>query len=300
MNITKLDLNLLRVLDTMMRRGSVSAAALELNLSQPAVSNALRRLRDGLGDELFVRTRRGMEPTAYARAVAGPVSDALRTIQVGLLGGAAFDPATARRRFRFLMTDAGEVDILPRLIRVLRKNAPGLDIEVAQLPIDRYFEALETDAVDFAIGNLRPSGGSLIVKRLLSDTYVALCGGDHTWLERAPSMDEYLAAGHIEVRPPNSPGSAVDALAERERWPRRIVLSVPHFMVLAPIVEETDLVATVPSRVAARLGQRHPVSAVPLPFPSPSLRISIAWHMRQQRDAGGQWLRETIARIMGV
>lgn len=299
MNITSIDLNLLRVLDAMMRRGSVSATALELNLSQPAISNALRRLRDVLGDELFVRTRRGMEPTAYARAIAEPVSDGLRAIQAGLLRGAAFDPLAARRRFRLLMTDAGEVVFLPRLMAMLRKEAPGLDLEVAQLPIDRYMGALETDAVDLAIGNLRPSGGSLIVRRLFEESYVILCRQGHPWTQRSPSLDEYLGAGHIAVLPPSSPGNAIDALSERERWTRRMVLSVPHFMVLAPIVEGTDLISTVPTRVAAELGARHPLCAVELPFQSPRITLSIGWHARQQKDAGSKWLRDRIIAIMG-
>lgn len=298
MNISTLDLNLLRVFDAVLRRGSGSAAALELNLSQPAVSSALRRLRDALGDDLFVRTRRGMQPTAFARAIAEPVSSALRSVEVALLSGAAFDPARTRRRFRLLMTDAGEVVFLPQLIPLLRREAPSLDLEVAQLPIDRYLQALETDEVDLAIGNLRARSGSLVIRRLFAESYVALCRAHHPWVRRAPSLATYLSAEHVVVAPPSSPSGAIEALAQREGWPRRIALSLPHFMVLASIIEATDLVATVPTRVAAALGRRHPVAAVRLPFESPRITISIGWHMRQQKDSGSKWLRDTIIRLM--
>lgn len=295
MNITGLDLNLLRVFDALSRRGSVSAAALELGLSQPAVSNALRRLRDATGDELFLRTRRGMEPTPYAQAIRLPVAEGLATILSGLQRGAVFDPGVAQRRFRLLMTDAGEVVVLPRLMALLRVKAPQIELVVTQLPIERYFEALESDEVDVAVGNLHPREGSLVLRPLFNETYVILCRQDHPWTTELPDQERYLAARHIAVSPPSSRSNAIRDLAVENRWRMRASLTVPHFMVLAPIIERTGLVATVPTRVAAELCRRHPLAVVPLPFTSPTIKVSIGWHMRQQKDQGRRWLFEAIS-----
>lgn len=298
-----LDLNLVRVFDALMTHRSVSAAANALHLTQPAVSNALRRLRALTDDDLFVRTRRGMEPTAFSLAAGGALAEGLRLIRHGLERAAPFDPATTRRCFRVLMTDAGEVVFLPRLMPWLRAKAPSLDVRVMQLPVARYLEALETDQADLAVGNLRPKAGTLVLRRLFDERYVLACRRGHP-LERsagpdgAARLDHVLSCEHVVVRPPNSAEVVVDTLSQTNRWRLRVALEVPHFMVLAGILDQTDLVAILPSLVAKELVRRADLVVLGVPVATPTITIRLGWHTRQQKDAGSQWLRQQIVALM--
>lgn len=298
-----LDLNLVRVFDALMAHRSVSGAAVALNLTQPAVSNALRRLRALTDDDLFVRTRRGMEPTAFSLAAGDALAEGLRLIRHGLERAAPFDPGATRRTFRILMTDAGEVVFLPRLMPRLRARAPLLDVRVLQLPLARYLEALETDEADLAIGNLRPRAGTLVLRRLFDERYVVACRRDHplaaaAGAAEAASLDGLLACDHVVVRPPNASDVMVDTLVRTNRWTIRVALEVPHFMVLASILDQTDLVAIIPSLVAGELARKADLAILQLPLESPVITIRLGWHTRQQKDAGNRWLRHQIVELM--
>ena len=297
------DLNLVRVFNALMQHGSVSGAASALNLTQPAVSNALRRLRALTDDDLFVRTRRGMEPTAFSIAAGESLAEGMRLIRHGLERAAPFDPLTAKRSFRILMTDAGEMVFLPRLMPWLRARAPHLDIRVMQLPLSRYLEALETDQADLAIGSFNPQAGTLVVRRLFDEHYVLACRQGHELAQAAGAsgiapQEMIFAADHIVVRPPNSGGVIADRLAEAYGGRLHAALEVPHFMVLAGILDQTDLVTIVPSMVAHELARRSDLVTLRLPFEVPSITIRLAWHTRQQKDAGSRWLRQQIITLM--
>ena len=297
------DLNLVRVFEAMMQHRSVSTAAGALNLTQPAVSNALRRLRALTHDDLFVRTRRGMEPTAFAIAAETSLAEGLRLIRHGLDRAAPFDPQTTRRRFRMLMNEAGEMVFLPRLMPWLHARAPNLDVQVLQLPQSRYLEALETDQADVAIGSMRLKGDALIIKRLFPEHYVIACRRDHPMVasatpDRVANLEQLLSTGHIVVRMPNATESVVDTLGRLYRWQFRSALEVPHYMVLPGILDETDFVSVVPSLVAQELARRSTVVALELPRRSPDIAIQIVWHSRQQKDPASRWLRQQITTIM--
>ncbi|QRG06231.1 LysR family transcriptional regulator [Xanthobacter dioxanivorans] len=300
-----IDLNLVRVFDALMVHRSVSAAAAALNLTQPAVSNALRRLRALTDDDLFVRTRRGMEPTAFALAAGGALSEGLRLIRQGLERAAPFEPATTRRQFRILMTDAGEMVFLPRLMPQLRAKAPMLDIRVLQLPIARYLEALETDQADLAVGNLRPKAGTFVLRRLFEEHHVIVCRRGHplelsAGQDGVARLDQILESHHVIVRPPNSVDVPLDNLIQAHRWRIRVALEVPHFLVLAGILNQTDMVAVVPSLVAAELVRRSDLVILQVPFICPGISIRLGWHIRQQKDAGNRWLRQQIIELMSA
>jgi DNA-binding transcriptional LysR family regulator len=301
-NSVNFDLNLVRVFDALMAQRSVSGAAAALNLTQPAVSNALKRLRSLTDDDLFVRTRNGMEPTIYALNAGAALSEGLRLIRGGLERAAPFDPMQTRRRFRLLMTDAGEVVFLPRLMPFLHKEAPCLDLQIMQLPAGRYLEALETDQVDVAIGNLKATAGTLVLRRLFDEHYAIVCRKGHRLHELAQAgelaLQHVLDCNHAFVMPPNSVDNAIRALARDRAWEFRIAIEVPHFMVLTGILDQTEMISIVPSLVAAELARRSELVSLPVPFESPSIAIQIGWHVRHQRDAGHQWLRQQIVKLM--
>jgi DNA-binding transcriptional LysR family regulator len=294
------DLNLVRVFDALTQQRSVSGAAAALNLTQPAVSNALRRLRALTHDDLFVRTRRGMEPTAYSIAAGPSLAEGLRLIRASLERAAPFDPASTRRRFRMLMNEAGELVFLPRLLPWLQAHAPLMDIQVIQLPPTRYLEALETDQADLAIGSLKLKGEALVLKRLFDQRYLIACRAGHPLIEGAarPDYQKIAATPHVLVRLPNSQTTVLDLLERAHGWKTRVVLEVPHYMVLPGILEATDFVSVVPSLVAKELSRRAALATLPLPEPSPQITIRLAWHTRQQKDPGSRWLRQQIVDLM--
>src|SRR5438270_8326630 len=166
MNVQDVDLNLLRVFDAVLQERSVTAAAGRLGLTQPAVSNALARLRTLLGDALFVRTARGMEPTPFARGVAEPVRQALALLDTALAHGPGFDPASATRAFRFYMSDLGQVEFLPPLVERVQRLAPGVKLEAAAFDLEDIADALGSGALDIAVGFL-PGLGPPIARRAL-------------------------------------------------------------------------------------------------------------------------------------
>src|SRR5919201_2196930 len=179
MNVQAIDLNLLRVFDAVLQERSVTAAAGRLGLTQPAVSNALSRLRKLLGDALFVRTPAGMDATPFARGVAEPVRQALALLDSALAHGPGFEPATATRAFRFYMSDLGQIEFLPPLVERVQKAAPGVRLEAVGLDTEDISDALAAGALDLAMGFLPGLGPPVQRQALFRDPYLCLMRADH-------------------------------------------------------------------------------------------------------------------------
>lgn len=292
-----IDLNLIPVFDAVMRHGTVSLAARALGVSQPTVSHALNRLRQLMGDDLFVRTRQGMAPTAYAKEVAENVRAGLQLINTAVLQAREFNPKLSTRQFKLLMSDAGEMVFLPTLMKRIKTMAPGVAIEVSQVPPDRNFSMLESGAADLAIGAMAVTEGSLFSRRLLLERYVVACNPDHPWTRRPFSLNDYLKADHLTVRSANVSSSEMERLFSERQYKVRPALQVPHFLVVGSVLRNTDLVATIPSYVAAFLLKQMPMAIFDLPFELPAIPVHLFWHARHQHDAGNQWLRELIVEI---
>jgi DNA-binding transcriptional LysR family regulator len=201
------------------------------------------------------------------------------------------------------MTDAGEVVFLPRLMPWLREHAPGSRLDILQLPVVDYFDALEHDQVDLAIGNLRPKSDSLYVRRLFSEYYILISRPDHELAVKAErdggiSLEAFLSADQVIVHPPNSFDVIADRMSAMHGQPLRIALEVPHFMMLAAILERTNLIALVPGLVARELARKYAIVQFDAPFESQNTEIRIGWHSRQQNDPGNRWLRTAISKLM--
>src|SRR5215510_5962668 len=212
MNVGDLDLNLLRAFDAVLRDGSVTAAAGRLGLSQPAMSNALSRLRRLLGDPLFMRTAGGMRPTPFAQQLAAPVQQALDLIRASLSQQAGFDPKTSDRIFRLQLTDVGEIAFLPPLLERLQRDAPRVRVETQQLPQDEVSDALASGEADLALGFLPELSGGVVQKRLFRDRYVCLVRIDHPRIGSRLTLAQFLAASHVLV---SSRGSAHEIVEQR-------------------------------------------------------------------------------------
>jgi DNA-binding transcriptional LysR family regulator len=296
-NVNEVDLNLLRVFDAILRGRGVTAAAARLGLSQPAVSNALARLRAVFGDSLFVRTTAGMAPTPFARQLDEPVRQALALIESALSSGAAFEPVTSTRVFRFYMSDLGEISFLPPLVARVRQLAPKVHLEASGLALDEIPDALASGALDVAIGFLPGLAAPVRRRRLFRDAYVCLMRADHPRIRRRLTRKLFEEASHALVSSTGSGHGVIEEALERHGLTRRIALRVPHFTVVPMVLERTDLLLTLPSRVARVYEQGGRFKSLPPPVPIPPADVGVHWHERFDRDPGNRWLRELILEL---
>ena len=297
MNARDVDLNLLRVFDAVLREGGVTPAAAILGLTQPAVSNALARLRKLFDDSLFVRTSRGMEPTPFARELAEPVRQALALLESALAHGPGFDPASAARAFRFYMSDVGQIEFLPPLVERVQREAPGVRLEAVALDVDDIGAALATGGLDLAVGFLPGLGPPLRRRSLFRDPYVCLMRADHP--VASLTKRKFLEASHALVTYRGGHRVIEEAL-ERAGLARNIALRVPHFTVLPMVLERTDLVLTLPARVARVFERRGPFKSLPPPLAIPPAEVAVHWHERFEADPGNRWLRELVIELLAA
>jgi len=297
MNVADLDLNLLRAFDAIAAEGSVTVAGERIGLSQPAMSNALSRLRQLFDDPLFVRTPRGMRPTPFAQQLAQPVREALRLIQGALQQHAGFDPRSSGNTFRLFMSDIGEMVFLPGLLERIKHDAPGVKIEVVRIPIKDVHTALEAGELDLAVGFLPGLTTGMLQQPLFREHYVCMLRADHPLIGAKVSAKQFREASHVVV---SYAGTGHQVIAETflaEGLGERIAVRVPHFLVVPMILARTDLIVTVPSRVAAIFAQTGNFKVLKLPLPMPSFEVRLHWHQRYNQDPANRWLRGVMAEL---
>jgi DNA-binding transcriptional LysR family regulator len=297
MNLADLDLNLLRVFDAVYTHRNVSAAAAALGLSQPAVSNALKRLRGEFGDELFSRTPHGMEPTPLADRASATVGQALALLRDGLEPGQAFDAATVRRTFTLIMSDIGEIVFLPDLLRFLQGAAPGVRIEAVTLPVKETRLAMESGAVDLAVGFLPDLKAGFYQQRVFEQKYVCMVRADHPQIGDTLTLRGFTEARHAVVNAQGTGHGMVETMFERAGLAPEMVVRLPHFLAAPMVVAATDLVATVPQKLGAAYAKVLPLRLLPHPLKIPAFQVNQYWHRRYHKDPANQWLRGHFARL---
>ena len=297
MNITRIDLNLLPVLDALMRTQSVTRAAQTLGLSQSAMSAALGRLRAAFDDPLFVRGARQMLPTPRARRLVVPVREVLERIRRDVLADVGFEPTLAEREFSLCLTDLGGLLFLPRLLAVLGQRAPRITLRTHQMPVTELEAALESGAVDLAIGNYPDLPGSVYQQRLYERSYVCIVRADHPRVGARLNLKQYLALEHAVVRSPVRVHAAVDQALARGGLQRLVVVSVPHYLVIPHVIEKSDLVATVPREAAEVFSLYANIRALELPVRIPRVTLRQHWHRRYHHDADNRWLRGQVTEL---
>ena len=301
MNVGSVDLNLLIVFDALLRDHSVTLAAGRVGISQPAMSNALARLRTTFNDRLFVRTARGMEPTPYAEQLAVPVRGACELVAKALALDAGFEAKTSARSFTFYMTDIGEIVYLPPLLGRLARSAPGIRINVVRIPERNLQEAMAGGDVDLAVGFFPALKAGFFQQRLYKDSFVCVARADHPIFRKAVTRKRFLEAPHAVVE---SAGTGHQAAIERVIATRhsslRATLRVPHFLSLPLIVAKTDHLITIPRRMAMAFQGFDGIRLFDPPFPFPGIDIKQHWHERFHHDAANRWMRALIAEIFLV
>jgi DNA-binding transcriptional LysR family regulator len=293
-NIADLDLNLLRAFDAVLQERSVTAAARRLGLTQPAVSNALARLRGLLGDPLFVRTPAGMDATPAARALGEPVRQALGLLEAALAHGPGFDPATSTRIFRFYMSDIGQVEFLPPLVERVQRAAPGVRLEALATEVEEIGDALASGALDLAMGFLPGLGPPVRRRHLFRDAYACLMRADHPTVGKTMTRRQFLDASHVLVPYRGGGHRVIEEALERAGVTRRIALRVAHFTVVPMVLGRSDLVLILPWRVAKVFERRGRLKALKPPLPIPPADVGLHWHERYDADPGNRWLRDQL------
>ena len=302
-NFRTLDLNLLRVFDEVMAEGSLTRAARNLSLTQPAVSNALRRLRETLGDELVQRSGQGMAPTPRARAIWPAVREALAQLQSSLIPN-EFVPAEANTSFVLAMSDASAAELIPVLTETLEKQAPRVTLRVVPLTTRDPRSMLDAEACDLAVGyfpsmladlTARTQSGEpqpFFHQRLYTGEYVCVMRKDHPLAQGPLTIDAFCAARHMLVSFSGRPFGFVDeALATlgRERF---VVLTVNQFFTAARVVANANLLTVLPLHFLKVTGFADQLVFRPLPFEVSPVLVDAVWHRRSQQRSSHVWLRE--------
>jgi DNA-binding transcriptional LysR family regulator len=298
--LEEIDLNLLVVFKQLLAERSVSRAAEALGLSQPAVSNALARLRKLLGDELFLRTPAGMEPTPFAEQLAESVTYGLGMIHGALNQRSSFEPAASTRSFVIGMTDIGEIYFLPQLMERLRRDAPGVTVSTVRNTATSLRDDMEAGKVDLAIGLLPQLKAGFFQRRLFRQRYVCMFRKGHALDKRKLSLSEFAAAEHLLVISEGTGHGKVDEVLKRSGVERRISLTVPHFVAVGHILQATDLVATVPERLAERMAEPFGLTYVNHPATLPEVAINVFWHAKFHKAPANQWLRSMVFELFSA
>jgi DNA-binding transcriptional LysR family regulator len=289
-----IDLNQLVVFQQLIVERRVSRVAETLGLTQPAVSNTLAKMRRQFGDELFLRTPAGMVPTPFAEQLAESVGHALGLIHSGLNPQTRFDAASYQRAVTLGMTDIGEIVFLPALIDRLRQEAPGVTLNTVRNAVVNLRDDMEAGQVDLAIGLLPQLKAGFFQRRLFQQRYVCLFRQGHALDRPTITLQDYAQAEHLVVISPGTGHGKVDELIKRAGVDRQVRLTVPHFIGVGHILQGSDLVATVPERLAKHLVEPFGLRHVPHPVKLPEVAINLFWHAKAHRSAASQWLRGVV------
>jgi DNA-binding transcriptional LysR family regulator len=300
MNLGNFDLRLLRVFDAILAEGNVTRAAARLALTQSATSQALAKLRSAFGDPLFVRSGPSMHPTAKAVAMAAPVRQALELIAETLTSSQAFDAKASRLTFRVAATDHALVLFLPELARRVAALAPGIQLVTTTVSPDRGLEYIRDGRIDLLIAYfvVTQVPGSFRTRLFFRDSYLVLAREGHPQFRGRMTLAAFAQAGHVVVAPRDvwRPGPMDLALAQAG-LKRDIRVMVPHYVVVPYVVGETDLIATVPARAAARLVRGLAIASFRPPLEVASFKLEMAWDERRHHDPAHKWLRDQLIEI---
>ncbi|HXA46726.1 MAG TPA: LysR family transcriptional regulator [Burkholderiaceae bacterium] len=305
MSFLTLDLNLLRVFDSVMTEQNLTRAANRLAMTQPAVSNALKRLRDALGDELLMRTAHGVKPTPRAEELWPAVRRALSELEEAV-APTEFDISKVQATFRMAMADATAVLWLPSLVRSIESDAPGVNVRMVPLTTREPRPMLLRGDIDLAIGFFpgvvaQLSGGPYTPirhERLYSGQYVCVMRKNHPLANQELTIDAYCGANHLLVSfSGRAHGLTDDALAQINRE-RRILLTVNQFFTAGRVVASSDLITVLPRHLIASTGMTGSLISKELPFKLPEVHVDMLWHERDARSPAHRWLREHLTTML--
>jgi len=297
MELKDIDLNLLVIFNQLLVERNVSKVAENLGLGQPAVSNALARLRKLLGDELFIRTSSGMQPTPFADQLAESIGYALGMIHGAINVKNSFDPSSSKRRFSIGMTDIGEIHILPGLMEKIPKLAPSVSINTVRNTAINLKDAMEAGQIDLAIGLLPQLKAGFFQQRLFTQHYVCMFRDGHPLDKKTVLASDFYEADHVAIVSTGTGHGMVDEILDKNLAQRKVKLTVPHFVAVSRILQSTNLIATVPERLAEHMAKPFGLKYIPHPVKLPQIAINLFWHAKYHKDPANQWLRGLLFKL---
>ncbi|RFA29223.1 LysR family transcriptional regulator [Alkalilimnicola ehrlichii] len=298
MDLSRIDLNLLVVLEAIYTEGGLTRAGERLNVTQPAVSHALGRLRNLLGDPLFVREGHGMVPTPFTRNLIGPLRQALRAMELTLNEAKRFDPGVSAQRFTLGCRDALELRVLPRLMYGLSESAPELEIATVSFRRRDIEADLFSGQLDLVTDSLLPRSRNIRHVHINTDPLVVMARKDHPALADGLDLEAYLEQRHILVSSRRTGQGMEDFELARGGLQRKVSLRCQHFFAASRVVRETDLLLTIPGRLAGLLNIDDAYALVPFPLDMPPQDVYLCWHANVDNDPANYWLRQQIIAVL--
>jgi DNA-binding transcriptional LysR family regulator len=296
-NWRNLDLNLLVVFCAVMQERSVTGAAAKLNMSQPAVSHAIKRLRDAVGDELLVRTPVGLEPTPFALRIHPRLAESLDSIRTTVQGAKNFSPQTAERQFKIALNNYAALVLAAPLVTAVAREAPGIQLELRPSGTVEVTEALDTGEIDAVISQIASPGDRFSDVRLFEEGFAALVREGHPAVSAgAISLENFGALLHLVL---SSTGEDTDFVADVLRGAgltRKVAARVP-LLAAGRILLDSDLITVMGRRAAHALAASGPLQVVELPFDTPVFPMAMMWHRRLDDSEAHKWLRQILVRV---
>jgi DNA-binding transcriptional LysR family regulator len=291
----KYDLNLLPVFVALMEERSVTRAAERLGITQPALSNALNRLRDMLRDPLFIRERYGMKPTQMAEELAPVIGGMLASIDDVILGQQNFDPAQATRLFTVAPNSYVEFVLIPAIVARLSERASGIKLRLIPFGNDLIETGAMSGTTELVLGRIIDPPDNMVVQHLMDDGLACVVRADHPDVSDALSQEQYERLKHVNVLPPGRMRAGLFQALEQRGLKREVAVSVTHFLAVPEIVAVTDYCATLPSLICQRLARDPRLKVLPAPVDLGTFPVEMAWHVRYRHDPAHRWLRSLIS-----
>jgi DNA-binding transcriptional LysR family regulator len=301
MNIRTIDLNLLLCFEALLEEKTVTAAARRAGMTQPAMSNALGRLRRTFDDPLLVRSGRQMASTARARELAPPIVEALAKIRGALADASGFKPEDSTRCYTIATTDYGECVALPRIVARLQRSAPGASIRVQRVRHIFDVPDAELNECDFALGIFPQPlavGSGIATAQLFSEKYVGVLRRRHPALRHGFGLRRFVSFKQMRVNYGKPSPGIIDEALSKLGLVRSVGLTIPHQATVLFIAAQSDLLGIVPERLAQTAARGLGLRVVPLPIKLPHLMMTLAWHQRHHADAAHRWFREFV--VQGI
>lgn len=291
------DLNLLPVFVVLMEERSVTRAAQRLGMTQPALSNALTRLRAVMRDPLFIRERYGIQPTPLALELAPVIAAALATVDDIVLGQQDFDPAEAERLITIAPNSYAEFVLVPAIVARLREVAPGIRLRLTPYGSDIVETGVISGDTAMALGRITNAPDNLVVQHLMDDGLSCVVRADHPEVGATMSREQYEGLKHVNMLPPGRLRAGLFQALERQGLKREVVVSVTHFLAIPELIAVTDYCTTLPKLICRHLAADTRLKIVPSPVDLGTFPVEMAWHVRYRNDPAHRWLRSLIADV---
>lgn len=291
------DLNLLPTFIALMEERNVTRAAERLGMTQPALSNALNRLRVMLRDPLFIRERYGMQPTEKAQELAPVIAAALATLDDIVLGQQEFDPTQADRLFTIAPNSYVEYVLMPAVVTRLREQAPGIKLRLTPFGTDLAETGVVSGNTAMVIGRITDPPDNLVVQHIMDDGLACVVRADHPIVGDSLSREQYEALKHVNMLPPGRLRAGLFQALQKQALKREVAVSVTHFLAVPELVAVTDYCSTLPRLICRQLVRDTRLKVVPAPVDLGTFPVEMAWHVRYRHDPAHRWLRGLVADV---